>query len=44
MAGEYRPTILAFWQIDPTASVLLWPYLSWVSFAAALKREIDRPD
>ncbi|MCF6119362.1 hypothetical protein L2449_21215 [Mesorhizobium muleiense] len=24
--------------------MLLWPYLSWVSFAAALKREIDRPD
>ncbi|MER8822617.1 tryptophan-rich sensory protein [Mesorhizobium sp. M0991] len=35
-------TILAFWQIDPTASMLLWPYLLWVSFAAALNWEIDR--
>ncbi|CAH2395979.1 TspO/MBR family protein [Mesorhizobium ventifaucium] len=35
-------TILAFWQIDPTASMLLWTYLLWVSFAAALNWEIDR--
>lgn len=35
-------TIVAFWQIDPTASMLLWPYLLWVSFAAALNWEIDR--
>jgi tryptophan-rich sensory protein len=35
-------TILVFWQIDPTASMLLWPYLLWVSFAAALNWEIDR--
>ena len=35
-------TILAFWQVDPTASVLLWPYLLWVSFAAVLNWEINR--
>lgn len=35
-------TIVAFWQIDRTASVLLAPYLVWVSFAAALNWEIDR--
>ncbi|WP_376703394.1 TspO/MBR family protein [Mesorhizobium sp. ISC25] len=35
-------TVLAFWRIDPTASMLLWPYLLWVSFAAALNWEIDR--
>ena len=35
-------TIVAFWQIDRTASILLWPYLLWVSFAATLNWEIDR--
>ena len=35
-------TIVAFWQIDHAASMLLWPYLVWVSFAAALNWEIDR--
>jgi tryptophan-rich sensory protein len=35
-------TIVAFWHIDRTASVLLAPYLVWVSFAAALNWEIDR--
>lgn len=35
-------TLVAFWQIDRTASMLLAPYLVWVSFAAALNWEIDR--
>lgn len=35
-------TIVAFWEIDRTASILLWPYLLWVSFAAILNWEIDR--
>jgi tryptophan-rich sensory protein len=35
-------TIVAFWQIDRTASILLWPYLLWVSFAATLNWEIER--
>jgi tryptophan-rich sensory protein len=35
-------TIVAFWHIDRTASVLLAPYLVWASFAAALNWEIDR--
>jgi tryptophan-rich sensory protein len=35
-------TIVAFWQVDRTASVLLWPYLLWVSFAAILNWEIER--
>jgi tryptophan-rich sensory protein len=34
--------IVAFWQVDRTASVLLWPYLLWVSFAAILNWEIER--
>jgi tryptophan-rich sensory protein len=33
---------LAFWQIDRWASMLLWPYLGWVSFALFLNREIVR--
>ena len=33
-------TAFAFWQIDRPASVLLWPYLAWVSFAAVLNRAI----
>jgi benzodiazapine receptor len=35
-------TIVAFWAIDRSASILLWPYLLWVSFAAILNWEIDR--
>lgn len=35
-------TIVAFWQIDRIASMLLWPYLLWVIFAAALNWEIAR--
>jgi benzodiazapine receptor len=34
--------ILAFWQVDHIASVLLLPYLAWVSFAAVLNWEIHR--
>ena len=33
-------TAFAFWQIDRTASLLLLPYLAWVSFAAVLNRSI----
>ena len=29
-------TAVRFWKISPLASVLLWPYLAWVSFAALL--------
>lgn len=29
-------TAAAFWRVNPLASVLLWPYLGWVAFAAAL--------
>jgi len=35
-------TALAFWQIDLWASLLLLPYLAWVSFALLLNREIAR--
>ena len=35
-------TIISFWEIDHTASMLLWPYLLWVSFAAVLNWEISR--
>lgn len=35
-------TICAFWQVDRWASMLLWPYLAWVSFAALLNLEIAR--
>lgn len=29
-------TVLEFWQVRRLASVLLWPYLGWVSFATFL--------
>ncbi|MBU0530912.1 MAG: TspO/MBR family protein [Candidatus Uhrbacteria bacterium] len=29
-------TIIVFWKINKAASILLWPYLVWVSFAAYL--------
>lgn len=32
--------IKIFWKIDKTASVLLWPYLAWVSFASVLNLAI----
>jgi len=28
--------IIIFWLIDKRASILLWPYLAWVSFASVL--------
>jgi translocator protein len=28
--------VVVFWRIDKRASVLLWPYLAWVSFASVL--------
>lgn len=28
--------IIRFWSITKTASILLWPYLAWVSFASLL--------
>lgn len=33
-------TIIAFWRIDRLASMLLWPYWLWVSFAAALNYSV----
>ena len=33
-------TIISFWRIDKTASLLLWPYLAWVSFATTLNTAI----
>jgi len=33
-------TVLKFYRISLTASVLLWPYLLWVSFAAVLNSSI----
>jgi len=35
-------TAIAFWSHDPISSVLLLPYLLWVTFAAALNRSIFR--
>jgi len=29
-------TIVVFWRIHRAASILLWPYLAWVSFATVL--------
>jgi tryptophan-rich sensory protein len=29
-------TVLEFWQVSRAASLLLWPYLAWVSFATFL--------
>lgn len=33
-------TIIKFWKINRTASLLLWPYLVWVSFASILNYSI----
>jgi len=35
-------TIIKFWKLNKTASVLLWPYLAWVSFASFLNFTIMR--
>ena len=35
-------TTVAFWPIDPIGSVLLLPYLAWVTFAAVLNWSIVR--
>ncbi|HJW21267.1 MAG TPA: TspO/MBR family protein [Candidatus Limnocylindrales bacterium] len=35
-------TIAEFWRLRPAASLLLAPYLAWVSFAALLNAEIAR--
>jgi translocator protein len=32
--------IIIFWRIDKRASILLWPYLVWVSFASVLNFSI----
>ncbi|HTX86867.1 MAG TPA: TspO/MBR family protein [Candidatus Nanoarchaeia archaeon] len=32
--------IIVFWRIDKRASLLLWPYLAWVSFASLLNLSI----
>jgi benzodiazapine receptor len=35
-------TMMAFHPVDPVATALLWPYLLWVTFAAALNYAIAR--
>jgi tryptophan-rich sensory protein len=35
-------TAVVFWPLDPIGSVLLLPYLAWVTFAAALNGSIFR--
>ena len=40
--GAVLGTVLAFWQVDATAGLLLLPYLVWVSYAAALNASILR--
>lgn len=35
-------TIVKFWKLNKTASILLWPYLAWVSFASFLNFTIMR--
>jgi tryptophan-rich sensory protein len=32
--------VVIFWRIDKRASILLWPYLAWVSFASVLNYSI----
>lgn len=34
--------VVLLWPISPLASVLIWPYLAWVSFAAVLNWAIVR--
>lgn len=33
-------TILYFWKVSKLASILLWPYIAWVSFASFLNYSI----
>lgn len=33
-------TIIKFWQYNKVSSILLWPYLAWVTFAAYLNYSI----
>jgi translocator protein len=35
-------TAFVFWRLRPLASVLLWPYLAWVSFALCLNLSVWR--
>ena len=35
-------TVVLFWRITPLASLLLWPYLAWVTFAMILNAAIWR--
>lgn len=35
-------TLISFWRLEPLASILLAPYLAWVSFAAVLTWTIWR--
>jgi translocator protein len=38
--GAILATILAFWRISPGASLLMLPYLIWVTYASALNYSI----
>ena len=33
-------TVIAFWRASRMAAILLWPYLAWTTFAAALNATI----
>jgi tryptophan-rich sensory protein len=38
--GTILVTVIKFYRISRTASVLMWPYLLWVTFAAVLNSSI----
>jgi len=40
LLGAIVATVVLAWRVDRVASVLLWPYLAWVSFATALNAAI----
>ncbi len=40
MLAAILTTIVLFWRHDRIASMLLWPYLAWVSFATVLNASI----
>lgn len=40
LLGAIVATVALAWRVDRVASVLLWPYLAWVSFATALNAAI----